>query len=107
MNEALTIAKARITGAMEVLASMRASDEHAAHEDRSAILSAETLLRGALRDLSDRFGGETLRAPAPRLLMDTLILEGTGSVNSALPFRLSLPGPDDVLDRDSSRMALG
>ncbi len=100
MNEALSTAKARITCAMEVLASMRASDRHAAIEDRSAILSAETLLRGALSDLSNRFGAEAIRAPVPRTLMDTICLDGadprTDAACSAQPFRLSLAVPDVI-----------
>src|SRR5689334_9524353 len=91
MNESFNVVHARIVGAMEALASARSTGLGHGLDDDVAIASAETLLRRALRGLSDRFGSYE-RRPAAGLLMDSLMLEAppTALANPA-PFRLFLP----------------
>ena len=91
MNEAFNVVHARIVGAMEALASARSSGMGQGVDDSVAITSAETLLRRALRGLSDRFGSYEKR-PATGLLMDSLMLESRkGDETRLSPFRLLLP----------------
>jgi hypothetical protein len=91
MNESFNVVHARIVGAMEALASARSSGLGQGLDDSVAIASAETLLRRALRGLSDRFGAYEKR-PAAGLLMDSLMLEAPVSREAASSvFRLHLP----------------
>jgi hypothetical protein len=93
MDEAFNVVQARIVGAMEALASVRSSAMDHGLDDNVALLSAETLLRRALRGLSDRFGLHE-RRPATRLLMDSVMLEAPlDDAACGLPFRLRLPDP--------------
>jgi hypothetical protein len=91
MNETFNVVQARIVGAMEALAIARSSAMDQGLDDSVAIISAETLLRRALRGLCDRFGPYEKR-PATRLLMDSLVLEGPEEDETRpMPFRLLLP----------------
>ena len=94
MNEALSTAQACIAGAMEALASAGVADAGRAAEDDVSILRAQTLLRRALSDLASRFDGGPRRQPAPRLLMDSLMLEAAPAASPDVAFTLHLPEPD-------------
>jgi hypothetical protein len=91
MNESFNVVHARIVGAMEALASARSTGLGSGLDDHVAIASAETLLRRALRGLSDRFASYEKR-PAAGILMDSLMIEAppTGPAIPT-PFRLLLP----------------
>jgi len=91
MDESFNVVQARIVGAMEALAIVRSSGMDRGVDDSVALLSAETLLRRALRGLSDRFGLQE-RRPATGLLMDSVMLEAPlDDAACTLPFRA---GPD-------------
>jgi hypothetical protein len=112
MNEAFNVVQSRIVGAMEALARARASGLGQGADDSVAIFSAETLLRRALRGLTDRFGSYE-RQPPPSLLMDSIILDEPEDAQApSLPLQLDLPesgvvasdgpmkaGPPVVLDK--------
>lgn len=93
MNEALSTAQACIANAMEALAAAGDRDAGRAAEDEVAILMAQTLLRRALADLRARFDGRARRLPPPRLLMDSVMLEGASLEPAGAAFTLQLPEP--------------
>jgi len=91
MNEALSTAQACIAGAMEALASAGLDDAGRAAEDDVTILRAQSLLQRALGDLVARFDGGARRPLPPRLLMDSLMLDGPPDTSPDAAFTLRLP----------------
>lgn len=91
MNEALSTAQACIAGAMEALASAGLDDAGRAAQDDVTILRAHSLLQRALGDLMARFDAAGRHPLPPRLLMDSVMLEGPPSVAPDSAFTLRLP----------------
>ncbi|MET0384140.1 MAG: hypothetical protein ABW032_12025 [Burkholderiaceae bacterium] len=100
MHEAIHNARARVVSAMEYLTSIRLSThESRSSTDVAAIQRAETLLRGALGDLSEATNGSVERRRSPRLLMESVTLgepDNAAELDSA--FTIFIPDDDEDID---------
>lgn len=94
MNEALHTAQACIARAMNALANAGLAGTARAVEDDFAILKAQSLLRHAMSTLGMPEDADLGRHPPGRILMDSVMLDGTGANRPAAGFILSLPDLD-------------